>query len=75
MPGGVNARLRESTLVDGPGEFGGLGVTEEAGAAGIGVALFETHAVDVTRHLLRARGIENSFHRFHGLKKVFFFLF
>lgn len=47
------------TLVHGPGEFGGLGVTEEAGAAGIGVALFETHAVDVTRHLLRARGIKN----------------
>lgn len=58
MSGGVNAHVRRSTLVHGPGEFGGLGVTEEAGAAGIGVALFETHPVDVTRHLLRARGIK-----------------
>lgn len=39
-------------MVDRPDEFGGVGVTEEAGAAGIGVSLCETHPVDVTRPLL-----------------------
>lgn len=43
------------TLVHGPGEFGGVRVTEQAGAAGIGVSLRETHPVDVARPLLATR--------------------
>lgn len=43
------------TLIQRPGEFGGVRVTQEARAAGIGVSLCETHPVDVTRLLLATR--------------------
>lgn len=52
------------TLVHGPGEPGGLRLTDEAGAAGVGVAFSETRPLDVTGHLLRTRGRKASFHRF-----------
>lgn len=49
-------RMILCTLVDGPGECGGVRVTQEAGAAGIGVSLCETHPIDVARPLLATSG-------------------